>query len=105
MRSSHTLLSEDELLALAQASEVSRTLGTEGWKTIRKILEERIDEWADVENVSSLKEMLANKATVKCLRKFLKDLDSINQSYDAKIREVNSQSEIEVEDLGLLNRD
>jgi hypothetical protein len=66
--------SKTELLLASQIAETTRT---DGWKTIRTILEENIVSLDTLEGVTNMKEVEARRLSSRALKKFLSDIDAI----------------------------
>jgi hypothetical protein len=71
---------ENEAKAYAEASKIAQTMGSDGWKLIRQILEEHLLDMEKIGGISSLKELQAKQFSSKALRAWIADLDTISSA-------------------------
>lgn len=66
-----------EAEALAAAASIRETMQTDGWRLMRKILEEQIAMLDTIKGVTSLKDLQARQHAHKALSGYLNELDAI----------------------------
>lgn len=73
----------DQDKAYAEAAKIASTMGSDGWKLIRQIVEEHLVEMEKIKGISSLKELQTKQLCSKLLRSWLADLDTIASAKEA----------------------
>lgn len=77
----------NEAEALAHAASVRDAMQSDGWKVMRKILEDQVAGMDTLKGIASLKELQAKQMAHRALTTFLADLDAIRDATDSYVAE------------------